>query len=83
MIHGNPYVAVSQPDGSFTLPDLPPGEWEFRVWHERAGYVRHWPQGRFKRVIQPGENDLGTIRLKPEVFGVPAAVAGSPRGMLS
>ncbi len=78
MIHGNPYVAVSQPDGSFTLPDLPPGEWEFRVWHERAGYVRHWPQGQFKRVIAPGGNDLGTIVFKPEVFGVKVAVTGPP-----
>ncbi|HTN00435.1 MAG TPA: hypothetical protein VL132_01080, partial [Planctomycetaceae bacterium] len=78
MIHGNPYVAVSQADGSFTLPELPPGEWEFRVWHERAGYVRHWPQGQFKRVIAPGGNDLGTIVLKPEVFGVKVAVTGPP-----
>jgi hypothetical protein len=78
MIHGNPYVAVSQADGSFTLPELPPGEWEFRVWHERAGYVRHWPQGQFKRVIAPGGNDLGTIVLMPEVFGVKVAVTGPP-----
>src|SRR5438552_2991917 len=30
-VHANSYVAVSGADGSFALPDLPPGEWEFRV----------------------------------------------------
>ncbi len=67
-VHDNCYVAISQPDGTFTLPDLPPGEWEFRVWHERRGYLAHWPKGVFTRKIEPGDNDLGEIRLKPELF---------------
>lgn len=67
-VAANPYVAVSRADGTFTLPDLPPGEWEFRVWHERRGYLQHWPKGVFRRVIEPGRNDLGEIRLKPELL---------------
>lgn len=67
-IPGNPFVAVSRPDGSFTLPNLPPGEWEFRVWHERKGFVQHWPKGLFKYTVKRGANDLGTIKLKPEFF---------------
>lgn len=68
-IRQNPYVAVSRADGSFTLPDLPAGNWEFRVWHERKGYLEYWPKGLFKQGIKSGENDLGTIKLKPEFFG--------------
>lgn len=68
LVRPNPYVAVSQPDGTFTMPDLPPGEWEFRVWHERNGYVTHWPMGKFSRKITTGDNHLGDIRLKPELF---------------
>ncbi|HEY2252615.1 MAG TPA: TIGR03067 domain-containing protein, partial [Planctomycetaceae bacterium] len=68
-IRNNPYVAVSDKNGFFKIPNVPPGEWEFRVWHERKGFVQHWPKGLFKQVIKPGENSLGTVKLKPEVFG--------------
>jgi hypothetical protein len=68
-VHRNPFVAVSQSDGSFSLPNLPSGEWEFQVWHERGGYIGFWPKGRFKQVIKQGDNSLGTIKLKPEYFG--------------
>ncbi len=67
-VRDNTYVAVSQPDGTFTMPDLPPGEWEFRAWHERRGYLSHWPKGTFQHTIQPGDNNFGTIKLKPEFF---------------
>ncbi len=79
VIRQNPYVAVTSEDGAFAFPELPPGEWEFRAWHERAGYVSHWPKGLFKLLIKPGENSLGTIRIKPEVFGQKSqAVAATP-----
>lgn len=68
LVRGNPFVAISQPDGSFSMPNLPPGEWEFRAWHERKGYLQHWPKGLFKHAIKPGDNNLGTIKLKPELF---------------
>jgi hypothetical protein len=60
---------VSGPDGSFTLPNLPPGDWDFQVWHERAGFVTAWPKGQFKKTIAAGDNVLGTIQLKPEQLG--------------
>ncbi len=68
LVRDNPFVAISQPDGSFSMPNLPPGEWEFRAWHERKGYVQHWPKGLFKHSIKPGDNSLGTIKLKAEFF---------------
>jgi hypothetical protein len=35
----HPYAAVTGPDGQFEIKDLPPGEWEFVIWHGRAGYL--------------------------------------------
>ncbi|MHB8875649.1 MAG: beta-sandwich domain-containing protein [Myxococcaceae bacterium] len=31
----NPHFAVTSDDGSFTIPDVPPGEYTLKVWHER------------------------------------------------
>jgi len=65
-----PYVAISQKDGTFKIPQLPVGELEFQVWHERLGYLDtpQWPRGRFETTIKPGVNDLGSIKLTPTLF---------------
>lgn len=62
----NPYFAVTGEDGTFEIKNLPVGEWEFRTWHERWGFLDSpaSPQGRFKFVIRPGDNELATVRLK-------------------
>lgn len=33
----HPYFAVTGPDGRFTLPDVPPGDYVVAAWHERFG----------------------------------------------
>jgi hypothetical protein len=35
----HPYAAVTDADGKFEIKDLPPGDWEFVVWHGRAGNI--------------------------------------------
>lgn len=35
----HPYAAVSGPDGSFEIKNLPVGEHTFQIWQERAGYL--------------------------------------------
>jgi len=66
----NPYVAISNMHGAFQIRSLPPGELEFQLWHERTGELEtpQWPRGRLTVKVQPGMNDLGTIRLPPELF---------------
>lgn len=39
MVVDHPYAAVTDKEGKFTIPNLPAGEHEFRVWHERSGYL--------------------------------------------
>jgi plastocyanin len=33
----NPYFAVTKQDGSFDLPNLPPGRYTIKAWHEKLG----------------------------------------------
>ncbi len=68
LVHNNPYFAVSSADGSFTMSGLPLGKWEFRAWHEKAGYLKHWPMERFTFDIQAGNNELGKVKLSPDMF---------------
>jgi plastocyanin len=34
---GNPYFAVSGPDGTFEIPNMPPGDYVVEAWHETLG----------------------------------------------
>ncbi len=36
-VMAHPYFAVTAPDGSFSIPDLPPGTYTVEAWHERFG----------------------------------------------
>jgi hypothetical protein len=67
------YIAVTKPDGSFEIPNLPAGEpVEFQVWHERQPKLAaksEWSQGRFTVTIpKDGVNDLGQIQVSPALL---------------
>jgi len=71
----DPYYAVTKPDGTFEIKNVPAGEdLEFRVWHERApgGGLEakpEWKKGRFKiKVPADGVEDLGEIAVPPTAF---------------
>jgi len=36
-VFGNPFYAVTGPDGKFNIPNLPPGTYEVEAWHEKLG----------------------------------------------
>ncbi len=40
IVSDHPYVAVTNEDGSFEIRNVPAGEWKFRFWHERPGYLQ-------------------------------------------
>jgi len=65
----NGYFAVTEPDGSFTIPNLPAGvPLEFRVWQEALGAVKDvtvdgkattWPKGKLTLTLEPdSETDM-------------------------
>ncbi len=68
LVRDNSYFAISDADGKWSIPDLPPGKWKFQTWHEKAGRLTNWKNGRFTFDIKTGKNDLGTIKLSPEMF---------------
>jgi hypothetical protein len=70
----HPYCAVTNANGTFKIRNLPAGELEFVVWHERTGWLNarpEWKKGRFKHQIAPGENELGTVEVSEELFKSP------------
>lgn len=38
-VFNHPYFAVTQADGSFSLKQLPPGEYRLKAWHESLGVI--------------------------------------------
>jgi hypothetical protein len=77
LIRATPYMAVSDASGKFSIKNLPVGKRKFRLWHERTGYIPYgtldgsaveWKRGPIEWEIKPGANDLGELKLKPEVF---------------
>ena len=72
LVRDNPYFAVTDQDGKFSIKNLPVGEHTFVVWHE-TGYLvdvtidgkpQKWQtgtrgKGRVKVAIKPGANSLG------------------------
>lgn len=73
--HG--YVAVTDADGRFEISDVPYGDWEFRMWHERPGYLndvsingtaKTLKRGTVKVSVDSAARDLGRIQLSIDQF---------------
>ncbi|HEV2969139.1 MAG TPA: hypothetical protein VGY55_04055 [Pirellulales bacterium] len=76
-VSDDPYFAVSDDDGRFTIKNVPVGQWVFAAWHERASKLddvsidskpAKWNHGRFTLTIRPGVNSLGTVEIPAETF---------------
>lgn len=39
LVVDHPYATKTNPQGDFVIPNLPPGEHAFNVWHERKGFL--------------------------------------------
>ena len=75
LVQDHPYMAVSDKDGNFEIKDLPAGTWTFQFWQERCGYLsgvsmggNETKRGRVEITIKAGDNDLGDIKVTPELF---------------
>jgi hypothetical protein len=77
IVRKDPYAAVTDKTGAFTIKDLPAGtELEFLLWAENPGYLKNATfkggkaneKGRFKIKLKPGVNDLGDIKVNASIF---------------
>lgn len=77
LVQEHPYFAVADANGKFTIKNVPAGEWTFKFWHEKSGYVQEvnvggkdetWKRGELKLDVKAGDNDLGMIKVKPAAF---------------
>ncbi|MFI4875636.1 MAG: hypothetical protein ACIALR_09875 [Blastopirellula sp. JB062] len=69
-----PYVAVSEEDGSFTIENVPAGEWNFQFWHTSGGYLSKIKmngkserdrKGEYEVKVEDGKTtDLGVITVE-------------------
>jgi plastocyanin len=53
LVLDHPYAAATDAKGNFTIKNLPAGKHEFRVWHERAGYLDR----KYTVTVTAGDND--------------------------
>ena len=78
VVTDHPYVGVSNEKGEIKIEKLPAGvELTFKLWHESQnkfdevavnGKADSWKKGNVKFTLKPGNNDLGTVSLKPDKF---------------
>ena len=76
VVRGNPYAAVTKPDGSFEIQGVPVGEVELQLWHEKAGNLKEVAtakgkadaKGRLKVKVEAAGTDLGEIPVEAAAF---------------
>ncbi len=76
LVRSNPYMAKTDANGKFEIQHLPVGRHEFRLWHERTGFLSNvrWDsshtdaKGRFTVEVRESGNDLGDLSLEPARF---------------
>lgn len=65
LVLDHPYAAITDEKGKFTIADLPAGDYEFRVWQEKVGYVNR----TLKVSIAPGKvTDIGKVQVPADKF---------------
>lgn len=64
LVLDHPYAAATNAKGEFEIKNLPVGDHEFRLWHERKGYLDR----KFKVSVKAGDNQIDPISYKLETF---------------
>ena len=64
LVVDHPYAAATNAKGEFEIKNLPVGEHEFRLWHERKGYLDR----KFKVTVKAGDNELDPVSYELSTF---------------
>lgn len=57
IVENNPYLAITDPTGAFKLTDVPPGDYEITVWHEKLGEAKQ------KVTVKAGADTVANFEL--------------------
>lgn len=77
LVQDHPFFAVSDENGNFTIKNVPVGKWTFRIWQEKAGYLRGVTvgsgktdsrRGTIELTVKKGTNDFGEIKVPSKLF---------------
>lgn len=78
LIRDDPYFAVSDAEGKFSIEKIPAGKWSFQFWHSRCGYMKDLQQdgkgiagkrGEVEFEIKDGETlDLGKLMIEAKAL---------------
>ena len=64
LVMDHPYAAATDEKGNFEIKNLPVGKHEFRIWHERPGYL----DKAFEVEVKKGDNEPLVIKYKLDKF---------------
>lgn len=59
LVVDHPYAAATDAQGNFTIKNLPVGEHECKIWHERAGYLDR----KYMITVKAGDNKLKPVEV--------------------
>jgi len=78
LIREDPYFAVTDAEGKFSIEKIPAGKWTFQFWHSRCGYMKDLQQegkgiagkrGEVEFEIKDGETlDLGKLMIEAKAL---------------
>ena len=63
LVVDHPYAAVSGAQGQFEIVGLPPGKYDFMLWHEAAGYLKGIDAVEKVEVKAGQPTDLGALKV--------------------
>ena len=64
-VFDHPYFAVTDEDGKFEIKNAPAGKFRIVIWHETGWRNQETGKKGDPIEIKPGDNDMGTLEIKP------------------
>ena len=76
----NPYYAVTDDNGKFSIPDLPPGNYRVKIWHEYIGEMTHdvTVNAKAEAALNMDLKDMLASKTAPAITAVPGAPGAAP-----